>query len=123
MVPVAAPSTTLRRYSATGGASTGAASSAVSIPLPLPCKTSPGVAGGSQQHSAGPQETSWAQLARTGDGSGQRWLCPSCVGLDSCFLACFLGLAVPKGELVSWRDVVLPVQREAGGMHLQKQST
>lgn len=89
----------------TGGASTGAASSAVSIALPLPSKTSPGIAGGeggvttARCWSTGDVDPAGARDARGGDGSGQRWVCPSRVGLDSRFPAWFLSLEVPKGEL------------------------
>lgn len=45
------------------------------------------------------------------------------IGLDFCFTTCFLGLVVPKGKLVSWRGIILPVQCGREGMSLPKQST
>lgn len=111
-----------KRCNATGGASTAAASSAVSIPLPHPAKTSPGI-------------VTTARCWSTGDVPGSAGTCDAQgmaaarggfvhhIGLDFCFTTCFLGLVVSKGKLVSWRGIILPVQCGRQGMSLPKQST
>lgn len=103
-----------------GGASTGAASSAVSIPLLLPCKTSSSTASKVLVHRRCPR-LSWHPWCR-----GWQW--PEMVLSIMCWAWLLLPHVPPEpdgaeGDNTSWRGIILRVQCGRNGMHLPEQNT